>query len=199
MRIAVSRAPGAERVVTPLELFFDLVYVFAIGQLSHHLLEHVDLRTGAETVDPGARGRLRLVHDRVGGELARPGPAAGAAAARRADVRQPADVGRDRRRVRRARVAVRHRLPADPDRALGVPDRRPARPGARRALRQRPRVGGAHRRPLGGRRDRRRRRAPRALGARGGGHLRRRVDPALAPRPRPAHRPRAHARSRAST
>jgi low temperature requirement protein LtrA len=42
--------PGAERVVTPLELFFDLVYVFAIGQLSHHLLEHVDLQTGAETV-----------------------------------------------------------------------------------------------------------------------------------------------------
>jgi hypothetical protein len=50
MRIAVSRAPGAERVVTPLELFFDLVYVFAIGQLSHHLLEHVELRTGAETL-----------------------------------------------------------------------------------------------------------------------------------------------------
>jgi low temperature requirement protein LtrA len=49
MRIAVSRAPDADRVVTPLELFFDLVYVFAIGQLSHHLLEHVDLRTGAET------------------------------------------------------------------------------------------------------------------------------------------------------
>jgi low temperature requirement protein LtrA len=48
--MAVSRAPGAERVVTPLELFFDLVYVFAIGQLSHHLLEHVDLRAGAETV-----------------------------------------------------------------------------------------------------------------------------------------------------
>ena len=50
MRIAVSRSPNAERVVTPLELFFDLVYVFAIGQLSHHLLEHIDLRTGAETV-----------------------------------------------------------------------------------------------------------------------------------------------------
>jgi len=50
MRIAVSRAPGAKRVVTPLELFFDLVYVFAIGQLSHHLVEHLDLRTGAETV-----------------------------------------------------------------------------------------------------------------------------------------------------
>jgi low temperature requirement protein LtrA len=50
MRIAVSRVPGTERVVTPLELFFDLVYVFAVGQLSHHLLEHVDLRTGLETV-----------------------------------------------------------------------------------------------------------------------------------------------------
>jgi low temperature requirement protein LtrA len=50
VRIAVSRAPGAERVVTPLELFFDLVYVFAIGQLSHHLLEHVDFQTGAETL-----------------------------------------------------------------------------------------------------------------------------------------------------
>ena len=50
MRVAVSRAPGAERVVTPLELFFDLVYVFAVGELSHHLLEHVDLRTAAETV-----------------------------------------------------------------------------------------------------------------------------------------------------
>jgi low temperature requirement protein LtrA len=50
MRIAVSRTPGAERVVTPLELFFDLVYVFAIGQLSHHLLEDIDLRTGAETL-----------------------------------------------------------------------------------------------------------------------------------------------------
>ncbi len=50
MRVAVWRAPGAERVVSPIELFFDLVYVFAIGELSHHLLEHVDLRTGAETV-----------------------------------------------------------------------------------------------------------------------------------------------------
>jgi low temperature requirement protein LtrA len=50
MRIAVSREPGAERDVSPLELLFDLVYVFAIGQLSHHLVEHVDLRTAAETV-----------------------------------------------------------------------------------------------------------------------------------------------------
>ena len=50
MRVAIGRAPGAERVVTPLELFFDLVYVFALQQLSHHLLEHVDMRAGAETL-----------------------------------------------------------------------------------------------------------------------------------------------------
>ena len=49
MKVAVSRASGAERDVAPLELFFDLVYVFAIEQLSHHLLERVDMRTGAET------------------------------------------------------------------------------------------------------------------------------------------------------
>jgi low temperature requirement protein LtrA len=49
MRIAVSRPPGAQRGVSPLELFFDLVYVFAIGQISHHLVADVDLRTGAET------------------------------------------------------------------------------------------------------------------------------------------------------
>jgi len=61
MKLALSREPGAEREVSPLELFFDLVYVFAIGQLSHHLVAHVDLRTGAETVI------LALaVHGRVG-------------------------------------------------------------------------------------------------------------------------------------
>ncbi len=27
--------------VTPLELFFDLVFAFAISQLSHHLLIHL--------------------------------------------------------------------------------------------------------------------------------------------------------------
>jgi low temperature requirement protein LtrA len=53
MKIAVSRRPGARRAVTPIELFFDLVYVFAIGQLSHHLLQHVDLRTTAETMIMG--------------------------------------------------------------------------------------------------------------------------------------------------
>ncbi len=36
--------------MTPLELFFDLVYVFAISQLAHHLLGHVDARGMAETL-----------------------------------------------------------------------------------------------------------------------------------------------------
>jgi low temperature requirement protein LtrA len=47
---ASVRAPGESRAVTPLELFFDLVYVFAIGQLSHHLVEHFDVRAGIGTL-----------------------------------------------------------------------------------------------------------------------------------------------------
>jgi low temperature requirement protein LtrA len=35
--------------VTPMELFFDLVYVFAITQLSHLLLEHLDVRGALQT------------------------------------------------------------------------------------------------------------------------------------------------------
>jgi low temperature requirement protein LtrA len=50
MTLAVAQPPDAQRAVSPLELFFDLVYVFAITQVSHHLLEHVDLVTGVETV-----------------------------------------------------------------------------------------------------------------------------------------------------
>ena len=36
--------------VTPLELFFDLVFVFAVSQLSHHLLEYPSWRGAAETL-----------------------------------------------------------------------------------------------------------------------------------------------------
>jgi low temperature requirement protein LtrA len=35
--------------VTPMELFFDLVYVFAITQLSHLLLEHLDIHGSLQT------------------------------------------------------------------------------------------------------------------------------------------------------
>jgi low temperature requirement protein LtrA len=36
--------------VTPLELFFDLVFVFAVSQLSHHLLTHLSWRGATETL-----------------------------------------------------------------------------------------------------------------------------------------------------
>src|SRR5918999_5179658 len=41
---------GGEARVTPLELFFDLVYVFAITQLSHRLLEHLTYVGALETL-----------------------------------------------------------------------------------------------------------------------------------------------------
>ena len=41
---------GSEQPVTPLELFFDLVYVFAVTQLSHRLLEHLSVRGALETL-----------------------------------------------------------------------------------------------------------------------------------------------------
>jgi low temperature requirement protein LtrA len=37
----LRRAEQTEQRVTPLELFYDLVFVFAITQVSHHLLEHL--------------------------------------------------------------------------------------------------------------------------------------------------------------
>ncbi|GHE93677.1 membrane protein [Amycolatopsis deserti] len=45
-------APNARvhRDVSPLELFFDLVFVLAIGQLTHHLIEHLTWRGAGETL-----------------------------------------------------------------------------------------------------------------------------------------------------
>ena len=43
-------APGEEQDVTKLELFFDLIYVFAISQLSEHLLENLTWRGALETL-----------------------------------------------------------------------------------------------------------------------------------------------------
>lgn len=43
--------PGlALRQVTALELFFDLVFVLAVSQLTHHLLAHLGWRSSAETL-----------------------------------------------------------------------------------------------------------------------------------------------------
>src|ERR687893_385784 len=41
---------SGEQSVTPLELFFDLVYVFAVTQLSHLLLDHLSVRGVLETL-----------------------------------------------------------------------------------------------------------------------------------------------------
>jgi low temperature requirement protein LtrA len=41
---------SGEQRVTPLELFFDLVYVFAVTQLSHFLLDHLSVRGVLETL-----------------------------------------------------------------------------------------------------------------------------------------------------
>src|SRR5687768_18529472 len=50
-RPSLIREPGGDaHRVSFFELFFDLVYVFAITQLSHGLLEHLDLRGLAETM-----------------------------------------------------------------------------------------------------------------------------------------------------
>ncbi len=45
-----STSDPARREVTPLELFFDLVYAFAIGQLSHQLLAHTTWSGAAQAL-----------------------------------------------------------------------------------------------------------------------------------------------------
>jgi low temperature requirement protein LtrA len=47
---SLVRPREVARAVTPLELFFDLVYVFTVSQLTHHLLGHVDAQGMAETL-----------------------------------------------------------------------------------------------------------------------------------------------------
>ena len=47
---AASHDAVEDHPVSALELFFDLVFVFAVSQLSHHLLEHVTWRGAAETL-----------------------------------------------------------------------------------------------------------------------------------------------------
>jgi low temperature requirement protein LtrA len=47
---SLVRAREEARSVTPIELFFDLVYVFTVSQLSRQLVENVGLRGMAETL-----------------------------------------------------------------------------------------------------------------------------------------------------
>jgi hypothetical protein len=50
-RVGLLRQRGeGEAQVTPLELFFDLVYVLAVTQLSRHLLEHLSVLGALQTL-----------------------------------------------------------------------------------------------------------------------------------------------------
>ena len=120
---------GAEQKTTTLELFYDLVFVFAITQVSHFLLEHLTWEGAGQAalvllvvwwswnyttwvtneLDPESIA-VRLVL--IGLMLA-----------------QLPDGGRDPGGVRRPRAAVRRRLRRDPGRAAHVPDVRRAGPG----------------------------------------------------------------------
>ena len=57
--MASSERPGRlvrtrdQADVRPIELFFDLVYVLAVTQLNHHLLEHLTLRGAGGTLLTG--------------------------------------------------------------------------------------------------------------------------------------------------
>jgi low temperature requirement protein LtrA len=48
MRLPGSPVQQDQDAVSPLELFFDLVFIFAVSQLSHHLLNPVSWRGAAE-------------------------------------------------------------------------------------------------------------------------------------------------------
>lgn len=47
---SLKHTPEQKYEVTPLELFFDLVFAFALSQLSQHLFTHLSWRGAAETV-----------------------------------------------------------------------------------------------------------------------------------------------------
>jgi hypothetical protein len=47
---SIQETPKQEYKVTPLELFFDLVFVFGVSQLSHHFLSHLSWPGAAETL-----------------------------------------------------------------------------------------------------------------------------------------------------
>ena len=47
---SLVRPREVARSVTPIELFFDLVYVFTVSQLSRNLVEHVSVRGMAQTL-----------------------------------------------------------------------------------------------------------------------------------------------------
>ena len=61
-----------------VELFFDLVFVFAVTQLSHSLIAHTDGTTLLHTLDPRLGGLVAVDRHHLGHQLAGPRARAGA-------------------------------------------------------------------------------------------------------------------------
>src|ERR1039457_437859 len=123
------RDRGGERRVTNMELFFDLVFVFAVTQLSQYLLQHRTvtgaLKTGLLLTMVAAVG----LHD-LGDQLAGPWPDPGPAAAARPDADQPRNVRRAAAGLPRQRPSGGLRLRRHADRPQRIRRRRAARPAA---------------------------------------------------------------------
>ena len=84
-------ATAPAQPVTTVELFFDLVYVFAVTQLSHLIVDDLTVSGRGERRLPAARRLVGVdLHD-VDGQLVRPGVGQGPPRAHRRDARQPAD------------------------------------------------------------------------------------------------------------
>ena len=83
-RLVAGQAGGSAAEVRPIELFFDLVYVLAVTQLTHHLLDHLTLRGALRDAPPAARRLGRLELHELDDQLLRAGRARRAAGAARA-------------------------------------------------------------------------------------------------------------------
>ena len=147
-----DRVEGEEQRATALELFFDLVFVFAITQLSHLLVEHLDLEGAAQTVFLLLVVWWAWIYTTWMTNWFDPDTIAvrGDPDPRRAG--KPPHGDSDSRRLRRTGGDVRRELRRAPDRAECVRGlRKPSGERAPRELRADPRWSVARRRTVGGR------------------------------------------------
>ena len=158
-----DRDEARSQRVTPVELFFDLVYVLAITQLSHLILDDLSAEGVAHAAFLLIVGLVGVdLHD-LDGELVRPRLARGPHRPHRGHAREPPDGRGAAHGVRRPRMALRSEL----RRAPGGPQRRgdgagPRPPPSRRVRAAAPVEPGLGR-ALARRRGARPRRAPAAL------------------------------------
>ena len=118
-----ERKPDQHHRVTYVELFFDLVFVFAITQISHFLLAHFTPARRAADRDPDARGVVGLGLHLLDHQLARPRTDRGPADAVRADGGGAVAVDLDPEGVRQPRPGLRAGVRGDagrPHRVLRV-------------------------------------------------------------------------------